>query len=50
MSFMQGPEEDSCSGEDVEDQEDKLDCKSDYCRVYIQLGLVVLTKLSLSVQ
>ena len=37
MSFIQGPEEVSYSGEDVEGKEDKLDCKSNYCMVYIQL-------------
>ena len=42
MSFVQGPIEDLCSGKDVEDQEDKLDCKSDYCRAYIHLDLYYL--------
>ena len=42
MSFVQGPEEGSCSGEDVEDQEDRLDSKSDYSRAYIHLDLCYL--------
>ena len=42
MSFVQGPVEDSCSGKDVEDQENKLDCKSDYRRAYIHLDLYYL--------
>ena len=42
MSFIQGPREDSCSGWDVEDQEDKLDSKSDYSRAYIHLDLYYL--------
>ena len=42
MSFVQGPIEDSCSGKNVEDQEDKLDCKSDYYRSYIHLDLYYL--------
>ena len=35
MFFIQGPEEVSYSGEDVEGKEDKLDCKSDYYMVYV---------------
>ena len=42
MFFIQGPGEDLCSGEDVEDQKDKLDCKSDYSRAYIHLDLYYL--------
>ena len=49
MSFVQGPVEDSCGGKDVEDQEDKLDCKSDYCRAYIHLDLYYLLSYHLSV-
>ena len=42
MSFIQGPVEGLCSGKDVEDQEDKLDCKSNYSRAYIHLDLYYL--------
>ena len=56
MSFIQEPVEDSCSGWDVEDQEHKLDSKSDYSRTYTVgsktvamfegLGLVAMQRLT----